>query len=178
MVVLVGTSSTAKTRACWEAVQPLAARGWRLWHPFDPTRTDAALEELHRVGPRTMVWLNEAQHYLGDPACGERIAAAVHHLLSIEERAPVLVLGALWPEYADRYTALPEPGRPDPHSRVRELLSGRRIRVPDTFDQEALATAQALAEAGEALLADALSRADDHGRVAQDLAGAPATSMV
>ncbi|MEU6371795.1 hypothetical protein [Streptomyces sp. NPDC046909] len=34
MVVLVGTSSTGKTRACWEAVQPLANQGWRLWHPF------------------------------------------------------------------------------------------------------------------------------------------------
>lgn len=35
IVVLVGTSSTGKTRACWEAVQPLAEKGWRLWHPFD-----------------------------------------------------------------------------------------------------------------------------------------------
>ncbi|MFF8867496.1 hypothetical protein ACF08B_36225 [Streptomyces sp. NPDC015139] len=175
MVVLVGTSSTGKTRACWEAVQPLAARGWRLWHPFDPTRAEAALEDLHRVQPCTVVWLNEAQHYLGDPAFGERIAAAVHHLLSAKERAPVLVLGTLWPEYADVYAALPEPGpsESDPHSRARELLSGRRIRVPDTFDQKALASARALARAGDALWADTLSRADGHGRVAQDLAGAP-----
>ncbi|MFD0427076.1 helix-turn-helix transcriptional regulator [Streptomyces zhihengii] len=33
IVVLVGTSSTGKTRACWQAVQPLAEKGWRLWHP-------------------------------------------------------------------------------------------------------------------------------------------------
>lgn len=66
MVVLVGTSSTGKTRACWEAVQPLADKGWRLWHPFDLTRADAALEDLKkRVQPRTVVWLNEAQHYFG-----------------------------------------------------------------------------------------------------------------
>ncbi|MEU9671459.1 helix-turn-helix domain-containing protein [Streptomyces bobili] len=71
IVALVGTSSTGKTRACWEAVQPLAKKGWRLWHPFDPTRARAALEDLHRVGPRTVVWLNEAQHYLGDRAVGE-----------------------------------------------------------------------------------------------------------
>ncbi|MCX4516098.1 ATP-binding protein [Streptomyces anulatus] len=51
MVVLVGTSSTGKTRACWEAVQPLAPLGWKLWHPFDPTRAEAALEELHQVCP-------------------------------------------------------------------------------------------------------------------------------
>jgi hypothetical protein len=172
MVVLVGTSSTGKTRACWEAVQPLAALGWRLWHPFDPGRAEAALKGLHQVRPRTVVWLNEAQHYLGDPAYGERIAAAVHHLL-IPERAPVLILGTLWPEYADRYTALPAPDTPDPHSRARELLSARTVSVPDTFDEQAIAGARALAETGDVLLAEALSRADGHGRVAQDLAGAP-----
>lgn len=42
IVVLVGTSSTGKTRACWEAIQQLAEKGWRLWHPFDPTRAEAA----------------------------------------------------------------------------------------------------------------------------------------
>ncbi|MFJ6070860.1 hypothetical protein ACIQFU_08425 [Streptomyces sp. NPDC093065] len=174
MVVLVGTSSTGKTRACWEAVQSLAASGWRLWHPFDPGRVEAALGELHLVRPRTVVWLNEAQHYLGDPVHGERVAAAVHGLLSAPERAPILVLGTLWPEYADRYTALPAPRAPDPHSRVRELLTAdRRVAVPDAFDDSALAAAEALAEAGDALLVDALPRVAGHGRVAQDLAGAP-----
>ncbi|WP_371591673.1 tetratricopeptide repeat protein [Streptomyces virginiae] len=174
MVVLVGTSSTGKTRACWEAVQPLADRGWRLWHPFDPTRAEAALEDLHHVGPRTVVWLNEAQHYLGNPAVGERIAAAVHRLLVSPERGPVLVLGTLWPEYAARYTALPTPDAADPHSRTRELLAGPRLlTVPDAFDAPALAAAAVLAEGGDRLLADALTRARADGRITQDLAGAP-----
>ncbi|WP_285544085.1 helix-turn-helix domain-containing protein, partial [Streptomyces lavendulae] len=172
-VVLVGSSSTGKTRACWEAVQPLAAQGWRLWHPFDPTRAQDALKDLPRVAPRTVVWLNEAQHYLGDHAAGERIAAAVHQLLVRTECGPVLVLGTLWPEYAARYTALPAPGGEDPHSRVRELLAGRVLTVPETFDTPALAAASALAEGGDRLLADALSRAGAGGRVTQDLAGAP-----
>ena len=34
--VLVGGSSTGKTRACWEAVQTLPPE-WRLWHPIDPS---------------------------------------------------------------------------------------------------------------------------------------------
>ncbi|MFE6086023.1 hypothetical protein [Streptomyces virginiae] len=172
-VVLVGGSSTGKTRACWEAVQPLAAQGWRLWHPFYPTRAQDALDGLSRVEPRTVVWLNEAQHYLGDPTVGERIAATVHQILITAERGPVLVLGTLWPDYAKQYTALPTPGRPDPHSRVRELLAGRTLSVPDTFDAPALAAATALAEDGDRLLADALGRAGADGRVAQDLAGAP-----
>ncbi|MCG7522985.1 sel1 repeat family protein [Streptomyces sp. OfavH-34-F] len=173
IVVLVGTSSTGKTRACWEAVQPLAEKGWRLWHPFDPTRAKAALEDLHRVGPRTVVWLNEAQHYLGDRKFGERIAAAVRQLLLDEERGPVLVLGTLWPEYAYDYTVPPTPGQDDPYSLVRELMAGHTVSVPDTFDTAALATATALAEQGDSLLADALTRNQNGGRITQDLAGAP-----
>ncbi|MFD3972734.1 hypothetical protein [Streptomyces cyaneofuscatus] len=175
LVLLVGSSSTGKTRACWEAVQPLAAEsGWRLWHPFHPTRAEAALEDLHQVAPRTVVWLNEAQHYLGDREAGERIAAALHNLLVAPERGPVLVLGTLWTEYAKEYTALPAPGGRDPFSRVRELLAGRTLTVPEMFDGPALAAATRLAEAGDELLTDALTRARDHGRVTQDLAGAPA----
>ncbi|MGW6257025.1 caspase family protein [Streptomyces sp. NPDC055085] len=174
MAVLVGSSSTGKTRACWEAVQPLADKGWHLWHPFDPSRATAALEELHRVGPRTVVWLNESQHYLGDPRVGEEIAAALHALLVDPDRGPILVLGTLWPEFARQYTALPEPGQADPHSRTRELLSGRTLTVPDTFSAEGLAAATALAEAGDELLSAALSRSATSGRLAQDLAGAPA----
>ncbi|MER7773018.1 hypothetical protein [Kitasatospora sp. NPDC096140] len=173
MVVLVGSSSTGKTRACWEAVRPLAEDGWTLWHPFDPTRAEAALADLERVGPHTVVWLNEAQHYLGDVRYGERIAAALHGLLTDPARGPVLILGTLWREYADEYAKLPDPGAPDPHSRVRELLAGRIVDVPETFDRDALDAAAALAARGDALLADALTRAAAHGRVAQDLAGAP-----
>ncbi|MGW6491916.1 tetratricopeptide repeat protein [Streptomyces sp. NPDC055056] len=173
IVVLVGDSSTGKTRACWEAVQPLADLGWQLWHPFDPTRSEAALEDLQRVGPRTVVWLNEAQHYLGDRTTGERIAAAVHHLLVDPKRAPVLVLGTLWREYAAQYTAMPSLGGEDPHSRVRELLAGHTQAVPDAFDADALTAAAVLAEGGDQLLGDALTRAGTDGRVPQDLAGAP-----
>ncbi|CAN3983357.1 hypothetical protein [Kitasatospora purpeofusca] len=172
LLVLVGSSSTGKTRACWEAVQPLAAQGWRLWHPFDPTRAEAALADLEHVGPRTVVWLNEAQHYLGHARAGERIAAALHTLLTRPERGPVLVLGTLWPEYEAQYTAVHRPGTPDPHSRARELLAGRTVTVPDAFDERALRDADALAASGDRLMADALVRARSHGRVAQDLAGA------
>ncbi|MEU3344237.1 tetratricopeptide repeat protein [Streptomyces sp. NPDC006700] len=173
MLVLVGSSSTGKTRACWEAVQPLASQGWLLWHPFDPTRAEAALEDLQNVRPRTVVWLNEAQHYLGDTQFGERIAAALHALLTQPARGPVLVLGTLWDEFATKYTRLPAPGGPDPHSRVRELLADRLLTVPETFDAQALADAAVHAEDGDRLLTDALTRAHEHGRVTQELAGAP-----
>ena len=173
MLVLVGSSSTGKTRACWEAIRPLAAKGWRLWHPYDPTRAEAVHTGLEQVRPHTVVWLNEAQHYLGDPQAGEPIAAALNSLLAGSDRRPVLILGTLWPDYADEYAALPHPSAPDPHSMARELLAGRTLTVPDAFDKEALRAATAHARNGDQLLADALTRTRAHGRVTQDLAGAP-----
>ncbi|MFI6553737.1 hypothetical protein ACWGBY_03315 [Streptomyces griseus] len=173
MVVLVGSSSTGKTRACWEALQPLAHQGWKLWHPFDPTRAEAALADLDRVRPRTVIWLNEAQHYLDEPQLGERIAATLHGLLTEPARGPVLILGTLWSEFANRYAAMPHPGGADPYSRVRELLAGRTVTIPEAFDQEELSKAVTLAKNGDRLLAEALTRAGIDGRLAQDLAGAP-----
>ncbi|MFF0964313.1 helix-turn-helix domain-containing protein [Streptomyces sp. NPDC003703] len=173
MVVLVGTSSSGKTRACWEAVKSLASGGWKLWHPFDPTRAEEALESMRDVAPRTVVWLNESQHYLGHPRHGERIAAALRDLLARPDRGPVLVMGTLWPEYASRFTDPPAAGVPDPHAQVRALLAGRLIHIPDGFDDRALESANGLAQQGDARLAEALAYSVD-GRVTQFLAGAPA----
>ncbi len=104
MAVLVGGSSTGKTRACWEALALLPA-GWRLWHPYDPTRPGAALADLPRVGPRTVIWLNETQLYLDAPGdTGERVTAALRTLLADPGRRPVLVLGTLWPDHWDHLT--------------------------------------------------------------------------
>ncbi|WP_415947443.1 tetratricopeptide repeat protein [Streptomyces sp. KLOTTS4A1] len=174
MVVLVGSSSTGKTRACWEAVQPLADLGWRLWRPPVPSGRDPAVPTvLDRVPSRTVVWLNDSQHYLGHPRHGEKVAAALQRLLSHPDHGPLLVLGTLWPDHADRYLSLPDPGGEDPHSQARALLTGRVLTVPDAFDERDLRTAESYAQDGDELLADSLSRARVHGRVTQDLAGAP-----
>jgi hypothetical protein len=72
IAVLVGGSSTGKTRACWKAPQLIRDQPtpWRLWHPINPCRSDAALRELPGIGPRTAVWLNEAPFYLDLPGGG------------------------------------------------------------------------------------------------------------
>lgn len=169
IVVLVGSSSTGKTRACWEAVQLLPA-GWRLWHPIDPDRPDAALQHLPSVGPCTVVWLNEAQHYLSSPAHGESVAAGLRTLLSDPSRAPVLVLGTIWPEYHAQLTRSPAPGEPDPHAQVRALLAGRTLHVPTSFDASA---AVELSSSTDPRLITASAYAED-GMITQFLAGAPA----
>jgi hypothetical protein len=105
IAVLVGGSSTGKTRACGETLGLLRElpEPWRLWHPIDPARPEAALRELGSVGPRTVVWLNEAQFYLDAPAggLGERVAAGLRELLRDPDRGPVLVLATLWPQFWD-----------------------------------------------------------------------------
>ncbi|WP_371650014.1 hypothetical protein [Streptomyces mirabilis] len=98
LVVLTGGSSTGKTRACWEVLHRLPDER-RLWHPFDP-RPEAALAAIEQLAQRTVVWLNEAQHYLLTTFdLGERLAAKLRTLLDDQSRAPVLVLGTMWPGY-------------------------------------------------------------------------------
>ena len=173
VAVLVGGSSTGKTRACWEAVALLRDEDlpWQLWHPIDPTRPDAALRALSAIGSRTVVWLNEAQLYLDvtEARLGERVAAGLRELLRDPARAPVLVLATLWPEFWDRLTAPPAAGDADPHAQARELLAGRDITVPAAFTKAQL---RRLSQAEDARLTQAAAGAQD-GQVIQFLAGTP-----
>ncbi|MBF6216121.1 hypothetical protein IU487_34555 [Nocardia puris] len=171
LVVLVGGSSTGKTRALWEALAPLRAQGgWRLWHPTAPNRRTALLTGLARVRPCTVVWLNESQEYLGgDNRDGdEDIAVALGELLLDRARGPVLIMGTLWKEY---YTALRRPHA----SQVRTLLDDPELTT-------VLEVAESFADADPAAL-DAATHVDprfaqareraEHGRITQYLAGGP-----
>jgi tetratricopeptide (TPR) repeat protein len=172
--VLIGGSSTGKTRACWEAVQALP-HDWRLWHPIDPSRPEAAADALSTVGPRTVIWLNEAQHYLLTPTSelGERIAAGLRELLRDPTRGPVLLLGTIWPDdWATLTVPPPANQQDDPHAQARMLLTGLDIVVPDAFTGPGLQAARAAATA-DPRLAEAAKHAED-GRITQFLAGAPA----
>ncbi|MEV4315670.1 hypothetical protein [Actinocrispum sp. NPDC049592] len=172
MVVLVGGSSTGKTRACWEAIQTLPD-DWRLWHPFDPTRIEAALAGLPRVGPRTVVWLNELQFYLHSPGsdAGERVATALRTLLTDPARGPVLVLGTLWPQHWDTFTRGGPADEADRHAHVRAVLAGTDIAVPGCFTGAALPGLRRAA-ATDSRLARAAAEADS-GQITQYLAGVP-----
>jgi uncharacterized protein YidB (DUF937 family) len=165
IAVLVAGSSAGKTRACWEALQPLRqAGGWRLWHPYDPTRPEAVLQELPNVRPLTVVWLNETQEYLAGES-GERVAAGLRAMLADPARAPVLVLGTLWP---DHHAALTHRAG----SQVQQVLDGTVIEVPSAFTGADLAALQKAATA-DVRLAWAAEHAED-GQVTQNLAGGPA----
>ncbi|MFF9147539.1 hypothetical protein ACF1BN_22060 [Streptomyces sp. NPDC014861] len=128
-------------------------------------RPDAVLAALADVAPRTVVWLNETQLYLGPDPLGERVAARLRELLHDPSRAPVLVLGTLWPGHWDTLTTS------DRHAGARELLGEHKIDVPDAFTPADLAALDA-GEGADPRVAEAARRADD-AQVTQYLAGAP-----
>ncbi|MCX4799894.1 hypothetical protein OG497_39320 [Streptomyces sp. NBC_01242] len=170
IAVLVGGSSTGKTRACWEALNALRKRDepWRLWHPIYPAPPDAALAELSELAPYTVVWLNEAQLYLSPDQHGEQVAAGLRTLLRDPERSPILVLATLWPNH---WNALTARATPDGHAQARELLDGHRIKVPDTFTGTDLATLNDTASR-DPRLEEAVHHAAE-GQITQYLAGVP-----
>ncbi|MFX0578246.1 helix-turn-helix domain-containing protein [Nocardia nepalensis] len=166
MAVLVAGSSAGKTRALWESLRPLRdAGGWRLWHPLDPTRR-GAVDTLTEVRPRTVVWLNETQKYLGNgtDTGDEEAATQLRRILADSARAPVLILGTLWPVHHNNLCR-------DPASQVRKLLDGNVISVPECFTGADLEAVRQAAGA-DRRLALAFSRAED-GEITQYLAGGP-----
>jgi hypothetical protein len=157
IAILVSDSTSGKTRACYEALRGLGP-DWRVW----PTSEGPAaiLADLSRVGPRTVVWLDEAQEYLIVPPQADAIANGLLGLLTDRDRAPVLILGTLWPESRDALV------RRFPSNR---LVEGCFIPVPVVFDEQAR---QAALETGDPHLVEAVQSAQD-GAVVQYLAGVP-----
>jgi tetratricopeptide (TPR) repeat protein len=94
LIVLIGRSSTGKSRSAYEAVREVLG-GWRLWQP-----DDAASVTRAAGGPmilrQTVVWLDEMQRFLDGPA--GLVAGPVRRLLSADD--PVVIVGTIWP---DRY---------------------------------------------------------------------------
>ncbi|MEV6060874.1 hypothetical protein AB0L62_12815 [Nocardia asteroides] len=166
IVVLLGDSSTGKTRALWEAVQSLRDKGrWRLWRP-SRYRPEELREQLDRVGPRTVVWLNETQDYLLPLSERDRgqIAEQLQGILADARRAPVVVLGTLWREH---YRALCPDGTA---SATRRLLEPATVPVPPNFSGADLRAALAVAGQDPRL---AMAARAENGMITQYLAGGP-----
>ncbi|MGW4699731.1 tetratricopeptide repeat protein [Streptomyces sp. NPDC004285] len=189
--MLSGESSTGKTRACWEAVQTLPD-SWRLWAPVS---ADQALEELPLVAPHTVIWLDEAHTFFLTPGSpvGPRLAAELTELLRLRRRAPVLLLGTIWPHYLSTLRAIPSAGsQHDQHASARRLLGAMRyknnkrlgpgldaldlrvgeavIPVPDDFTGPAVRRKVEEAAMTDPYWAAALANAED-GRLTQYMAG-------
>jgi uncharacterized protein YidB (DUF937 family) len=165
--VLVGGSSTGKTRAAYEAVRD-SLPDWSLLRPADAAELLAQLRD-GAVSPRTVLWLNEAQIFLRDQP---DVAAALRRLLAGEE--PVAVVGTMWPRFWKELTSPPPDGVPDVNHQARELLlhNANRVNVPEVFTADDLAALRRDA-ATDRRLAAAADAAGSDGKVIQVLAGGP-----
>lgn len=168
LAVLVGESSTGKTRACWEALALLPS-DWRLVPPTVPAHAEALIAALGGITPRTVLWLDEIDRYLsGD--LGEQAAAHLLEVLNDSRRGPLLVLGTTWPA---RWKALvkqrADGDRGDPRARARALLTGKHHRVADGFEETDEPELRRLA-AVDPRLQEAMERGEP-GRITQYLAG-------
>ncbi|MFF2043695.1 tetratricopeptide repeat protein [Kitasatospora sp. NPDC058170] len=165
LIVVQGGSCTGKTRTAFEAVR--ASLGdWRLVFP-KTAESLLTLLAADAAGPRTVLWLNEAQNVIDGPE-GEAAAAALRR--GLEQRGPLVIVATLWPDVHRRLAERPVEG-PDRHPQARGLLaSGAVVHVPGAFEDAALADLMARGDASLAVAAGA-SRS---GGVTQVLAGGPA----
>nr|WP_198151253.1 DUF4365 domain-containing protein [Kibdelosporangium sp. MJ126-NF4] len=168
LAVLLGNSSTGKTRSAWEQVQRLPKQ-WRLWHP---TSQDELLAQLPEIGPHTVLWLNESHRYLhtDDIERDETVASWLTSALQNPDCAPVLILGTLWHEY--RLQLAPAKIENDVRPHVRRLVTGHFIPVLETFTASELHLLARVA-AQDPRLSEAHANAEE-GHVTQYLAGGPA----
>lgn len=135
-VLLMGGSSVGKTRALFEAVRA-ALPEWWLLHPAD---TPVIGAHAAVPTPRTVLWLDELQRYLGHPA--GLTLGVLHRLIT----AGTVVVATLWSDEYSKRTARPAAGQPDPYAEDREILRlADVIRVPDRFSAAELRRGEALA---------------------------------
>jgi TPR repeat protein len=166
MLVIVGGSSTGKTRAAFEAVRACLP-DWVLLSPLDVAELLAQLRS-DAVTPRTVLWLNELQIYLRNQP---DVAAALRRLLAGDE--PVMVIGTMWPQFWKELTSRPAEGEQDANHQARELLQlADRVYVPETFTGHDLAELRRVL-ATDRRLAAAAEAAHSDGKVTQVLAGGP-----
>ncbi len=140
-VTVRGRSCTGKTRTAFEAVRTVL-HDWQLLFPAD---TDSLLAVLSpgTLAPRTVLWLNEVQHYLTGPR-GEQ--AAVQLRRRLDGDGPLVALATLRDDLAGDLLD-PPPGGDDPHRHARLLLNqSRSVAVPDSFAENLAAARTAAAE--------------------------------
>ncbi|MFF2205655.1 sel1 repeat family protein [Streptomyces sp. NPDC058145] len=129
LVVVRGESCTGKTRTAVEALKA-APDDFQLLFPTDADSLLAMLA-ADALGPRTVLWLNEAQHYLNG-SVGEAVAAAL--LRRLDGDGPFIALATLWPDHDRALTIAPATSSDDPHRQARTLLAqGHYVHLPNSF---------------------------------------------
>lgn len=156
-VILVGGSSTGKTRSLYEAVYELVP-DWSLEQPAEASD----LLELKNAPPSaTVFWLDELQQYLGGSP------ALTSECVRVLVRSGNLVVGTLWPDQYAKWTSGPE----DARSLMKIAFP---ISVPDSLTEPELEQAKEIAEY-DSRIRSALQIRD--AGLTQALAGGPSLVM-
>nr|MDT0660602.1 hypothetical protein [Micromonospora sp. DSM 115978] len=135
-VLLVGGSSTGKTRSLYETVRDIVPD----WSLAQPATTQEVLRLLHEPVERTVVWLDEMHRFLGSTPPLTR--AAVSSL----KNARMIVVGTLWSEEYTARKELRPVGLPDRHAHDRTLLElAEVISVEPTLRDDERRTAERVA---------------------------------
>lgn len=141
-VLLVGDSSTGKTRSLYEAILSVVPDWWLL-HPAD---SRDVLRAYREPTEHTVVWLDELQNFLGaDPPLNRAVLDGL-------TRTGMIVVGTMWSEHYNARSPLRRPDGFDKYAADRELLKrARRIPVDTEFTAGERETAAVLAEQDERL---------------------------
>ncbi|MFF8429032.1 tetratricopeptide repeat protein [Streptomyces sp. NPDC016566] len=142
LVVVRGESCTGKTRTAVEALKAVPD-DFQLLFPTDAASLLAMLA-ADALGRRTVLWLNEAQHYLDSPV-GEAVAAAL--LRRLDAEGPFIALATLWPEHDKTFTAQHTLSRDDFNRQARALLTqAHYVHIPPSFADDLDAVRRAAAQ--------------------------------
>lgn len=136
-VLLLGRSSSGKTRSLYEAVQVVAPN----WPVVQPAGTGEIVELLDGPRQKMIVWLDEMHRFLGaDPRLTKEHVIRLLHF-------PAIVVATLWPDdYLKRKTprGLGAPAELENDRRLLELAEV--VSVPDVLSGPELAEAERVAE--------------------------------
>lgn len=136
-VLLVGRSSSGKTRSLYEAVRVVAPN----WPIVQPAGTAEIVELLDGTRQKIIVWLDEMYRFFGaDPRLTKE------HVIRLLQ-FPAIVVATLWPDdYLKRKTPR-GPGAPAELENDRRLLDlAEVVSVPDVLSSEEQAKAGSVAE--------------------------------
>ncbi len=171
-LVLVGDLSVGKTRLLYETARVVLPD----FAVLRPDLGDGDLVNSIAAAtfplPKLIVWLEELQRFLDGP--GPITAAAVRRLL--DAPTPVVLLGAMWPEHANRLCATefaPDTSQQRPlYPAAADILGDGRVRqeVLISFSRAEREAAAQLASKDPRL---ATALADRDYNVTEVLAGAP-----
>jgi hypothetical protein len=136
-VLLIGRSSSGKTRSLYEAVHVVAPN----WPIVQPSGTGEIVELLDGERKRVIVWLDEMHRFFGaDPRLTKE------HVIRLLQ-FPAIVVATLWPDdYLKRKTprGLGAPAELENDGRLLDLAEV--VSVPDAFSDTEQAEADRVAE--------------------------------